>query len=91
MSNSNYILNAGICICTISPMGHSGMEGFDEHIQYKYEHMSNDTKHGKDYYRVYHDETYYETCGPGDFKAHFKIKKNDQKQSNSDTGVDEKS
>lgn len=60
-----------ICICKIAPMGSDGLEGFMENEEYKYEFLK---IKDKGYYRVYHDENYYETCGPKIFNRYFKIK-----------------
>lgn len=71
-NEANEIKQEGICICEIAPMGDAGLEGFNEKEEYKYE-LKVDKK-GKDYYKIYHDEDYYEVCGPNIFKRYFTIK-----------------
>jgi hypothetical protein len=79
-ANANESVNEGVseehylslpkAICTIEPMGENGLEGYVKGVEYRYEFLK--TKLGKDYYRVYHDNSYYETCGPNKFKKFFK-------------------
>lgn len=38
-----------------------GMEGYDLREQYRFQYMRG--RHQR-YYRVWHNDTYYETCGP---------------------------
>ena len=62
------INNEGICICKIAPMGSNGLEGFEENEEYKYELRD---LNGRKYYRVYHKDGYYETCGIKTFNKFF--------------------
>jgi hypothetical protein len=39
----------------------AGLEGFNEKEEYKYELKLD--KNGKEYYKIYHDDNYSETCG----------------------------
>jgi hypothetical protein len=57
-------------ICTFEPRGDKGLEGFDRGTEYRYQALK--TNENKDYIRVYHDNTYYETCGVNTFKKYFK-------------------
>lgn len=61
----------GICICKREPMGTQGLEGFVRGECYYFEQCDAD-KNGRPYYRVFHDTTYYETCGTLIFKQHFR-------------------
>lgn len=58
------------CTCINEPMGANGLEGFVRNEKYRFEYREKD-KNGKPYYRVYHDSTYYETCGVDTFKKFF--------------------
>lgn len=71
LNESNQVKKEGICICVESPMSDSGLEGFNEKEEYKYQ-LKIDKK-GKDYYKIYHDEDYAQTCGVNTFKKYFKI------------------
>lgn len=71
-NESNDIKDEGICICKVAPMGNSGLEGFNENEEYKYELKVD--KNGKEYYKIYHTDDYGETCGSKTFKTFFTIK-----------------
>jgi len=60
-----------VCLCVLEPAGHCGLEGFNIKSTYRYERRPKD-KNGRPYYRVYHSDDYYETCGPNIFKKYFK-------------------
>ena len=67
----NESIDSGICICKVPPMGKDGLEGYMENDEYRYEFIN---IKGKGYYRVYHEDNYYETCGSKVFTRYFKIK-----------------
>ncbi len=69
------LLDEGICVCQEEPRGRGGLEGFNIRDEYHFQKRSPD-KHGKDYFRIYHDgsEGYYEVCGAGDFQKYFAVK-----------------
>ena len=69
----NEKIGTGMCTCTVAPMGEGGLEGFEDKTEYKYEKMSKG-QNGKPYFRLYHDDGSYETCGSGTFSRFFKIK-----------------
>jgi hypothetical protein len=71
-NESNEIKKEGICICKEEPMGNSGLEGFEENKEYKFELKTD--KSGKEYYKIYHTDDYAETCGTKTFKKYFNIK-----------------
>lgn len=66
------LLETGKCRCEIAPMGRAGLEGYNEKQLYLYAKLVNSTGN---YYRIYHDPGYYETCGVGIFHEHFSIVK----------------
>jgi len=68
--SEEHYLSLPKAVCVIEPMGENGLEGYVRGVEYRYEFLK--TKLGKDYYRVYHDASYYETCGPNKFKKFFK-------------------
>jgi len=77
MSEQYYVRETGWCICDASPMGHGGMEGYDEGMLYRYQLRSRVLPPDRAYYRVYHpqvpgEEPYYETCGIGLFNQFFR-------------------
>ena len=74
---SRTVIETGICECIAAPMGENGMEGYVEGTQYKYEHVTY-PKSPMTYYRVYHNDTYYETCGVNQFNQWFKKIPDDQ-------------
>lgn len=67
------VADKGICVCDTAPMGHGGLEGYTEKMHYKYERMMEPGIPSQSWYRVYHDDEYFETCSTGIFKQHFKI------------------
>jgi len=71
-NEANEIKKEGICICKDEPLGNSGLEGFNSGEEYKYQ-LKTDTK-GKNYYKIYHDDEYSQTCGVNTFKKYFTIK-----------------
>jgi len=71
-NEANEIKEEGICVCKDEPLGVSGLEGFNSGEEYKYQ-LKTDTK-GKNYYKIYHDDEYSQTCGVNTFKKYFTIK-----------------
>jgi hypothetical protein len=73
------VLERGWCTCTAAPMGHAGLEGYMDNMDYQYERVMNPGVPSEQWYRVYHhksaddEDNYYETCGNNVFKMHFKI------------------
>ena len=67
----NESIQDGLCTCKVAPMGADGLEGFVESDEYKYEFLH---LNGKGYYRIYHEDDYYEVCGPRIFNKYFNIK-----------------
>ena len=71
-NEANEIKKEGICICKKEPMGDSGLEGFEENKEYKFELKTD--KSGKDYYKIYLEDDYGETCGTKTFSKYFILK-----------------
>lgn len=79
------VLEQGMCMCKYAPMGHGGLEGYMEDMDYRYERLMSPGAPSEQWYRVYHhptfkdirgtdqEEPYYETCSIGIFQQHFKI------------------
>lgn len=76
------VIESGMCMCKYAPMGHGGLEGYMDNMDYKYERMMEPGIPSAQWYRVYHhpdpdDDQYYQTCGKGMFAQHFEIFKID--------------
>lgn len=54
------------CICIYEPRGDYGLEGFELKTVYNCERMNN-------YYRIYLQNDYYETCSIKVFNKYFKL------------------
>jgi hypothetical protein len=69
------ILEEGTCECIREPNCRGGMEGYNIKSVYRFQHCVNTAGRNPKakYYRVWHSETYYETCAPQMFTTHFKI------------------
>lgn len=65
------IIRKGVCECIFEPEGRGGLEGFVKGMDYTFEFVT--TYSARQYYRVYHSDDYYETCGLYIFSQHFKI------------------
>lgn len=66
------VLDKGVARCIYEPRGHAGLEGYALNRLYGFEYVQGSDN--KKYYRVWPDESNrYETCGPTDFKKHFRI------------------
>jgi hypothetical protein len=64
------VLKEGRCRCIKEPNCAGGMEGFNACQVYRYQLCEGRIRAGR-YCRVWHDETYYETCGPVEFRSYF--------------------
>jgi hypothetical protein len=72
------VLQRGWCTCTAAPMGHAGLEGYMDNMDYQFERMMTPSMPSEQWYRVYHhksadEDNYYQTCGYGIFHQHFHV------------------
>jgi len=76
------VTESGMCVCDTAPMGHGGLEGFNEKETYRYQIVRKEEDEPKKGFvmnvhithhaRVYHDANDFSTCGLGVFREHFK-------------------
>ena len=64
------LVEEGKCVCKLEPNCDHGLEGYNSGETYRYQKMKDSKGH---YFRVWHSETYYETCPPGTFKKYFEV------------------